>query len=88
MTIAEPSLCDREPTQICEMMECLGIDPGCAAVPRLGLAYTTIFHRYETCPSKQACREWLDRSLGLASFAPSFCPNTDILFELQVNSRN
>ena len=81
MTIAEPILRNREPTQICEMMECLGIDLGCAAVARLGLAYTTIFHRCETCPSKQACANgWIVR--WGASFAPSFCPNTDILFEV------
>ena len=44
-----------------EMMEHLGIEPGGGTISRLGLSYAAAFHRREACPSKQACREWLDR---------------------------
>jgi hypothetical protein len=76
---------ESHPTYICKMMERLGIEPGGAVVPRLGLTYTTAFHRCEACNSKQACRDWLDRMPGSVEFAPRFCSNADILFELQVN---
>ncbi len=70
-----------------EMMASLGIgfgiELGAEALPRLNLRYPTAFHRCEACPSKTACREWLDRASGSASFAPRFCGNADILFELQ-----
>jgi hypothetical protein len=67
------------------MMERLGIEPGGGVVPRLSLTYATALHRCEPCRSKQACREWLDGMPGSAAFAPGFCPNGDILFELQVD---
>lgn len=76
---------ERQPTCIREMMEHLGIEPGGGIVPRLGLIYTTAFHRCEACASKRECREWLDR-MAAASFAPRFCPNADIFFELQFDS--
>jgi hypothetical protein len=66
-----------------KMMERLGIDPGGGVVPRLGLLYTTASHRCESCPSKRACRDWLDRAPESVSFAPPFCRNSDILAELQ-----
>ncbi len=66
-----------------EMMASLGIELGADALPRLNLRYPTAFHRCEACPSKTACRQWLDRASGQASFAPRFCGNADILFELQ-----
>ncbi|HEY1475363.1 MAG TPA: DUF6455 family protein [Pseudolabrys sp.] len=80
-----PTVSDRQATHITEMMERLGIDPGEGAVPRLGLAYVTAFHRCEACPSKQACREWLDSMPRAMASAPRFCPNDDILFELRIN---
>jgi hypothetical protein len=83
--MATPAPLARQPTYICEMMERLGIEPGGGVVPRLGLSYMTAFHRCEICPSKQTCREWLDTTQRPATFAPAFCPNTDIFFELQVN---
>jgi hypothetical protein len=67
------------------MMERLGIEPGDGVVPRLSLSYLTAFHRCESCPSKQTCREWLDNTSAPVAFAPRFCPNTDILFELAVS---
>jgi hypothetical protein len=66
-----------------EMMASLGIDLDAEALPRLNLRYSTAFHHCEACPSKEACRQWLDRASGWASFAPRFCGNADILFELQ-----
>jgi hypothetical protein len=70
---------------MCEMMQRLGIEPGGAVVPRLSLRYTTAFHRCEACPSKQACAEWLESMPETVAFAPRFCPNADIYFELQVD---
>jgi hypothetical protein len=80
LTAREP-----HPTYIREMMERLGIEPSGGVVPRLALSYATAFHRCEACKSKQACRDWLDSLPGSAEFAPRFCSNADILFELQVN---
>jgi len=76
---------ERKKTCIYEMMERLGIEPGGAVVPRLGLSYATAFHRCEACASRQACREWLDSRPMAIVFAPHFCPNADIFFELQLN---
>jgi hypothetical protein len=68
----------------CAMMERLGIEPGAAVVPQLGLVYTTAFHRCDGCGAKEACLAWLSEMPQSVAFAPSFCPNADILFELQV----
>jgi hypothetical protein len=75
----------RQPTYLYEMMQRLGIEPGGGVVPSLSLAYMTAFHRCQSCPAKQACREWLDSMPRWVTSAPSFCPNDDILFELRVN---
>jgi hypothetical protein len=80
-----PSARDRQPTYICEMMELLGIEPGGGVVPRLSLSYATAFRLCEACPSKKACRDWLDRMPRSVAFAPRFCPSADILFELKVD---
>jgi hypothetical protein len=77
--------CERLPNRICEMMERLGIEPGAGVVPRLSLSYTTAFHRCELCSFKQACRDWLGQMPTSVVFAPRFCPNADIFFELQYN---
>ena len=61
-----------------EMIAVLGINS-----PQLDLVYGAALPRCEGCPSKEICREWLDRASGSASFAPPFCVNADILFELQ-----
>jgi hypothetical protein len=74
----------REPP-IYEMMDRLGIERGGGVVPRLGLSYATAFRRCEACLYKQACREWLDSRREPALFAPCYCPNADIFFELQIN---
>src|SRR5262249_13353880 len=75
----------RQPTYLYEMIQRLGIEPGGDVVPRLSLAYMTAFHRYQTCPVKEACREWLDIMPRSVASAPNFCPNDDILFELRIN---
>jgi hypothetical protein len=75
---------EHEPIYICEMMDRLGIEPG-GDVPRLSLSYMAAFHRCESCPSKQACRDWLEINPAPVLFAPCFCPNADIFFELQMD---
>jgi hypothetical protein len=82
--MAAPSVSQRQPIYIVEMMERLGIEPGGGAVPRLALSYATALQRCEACQSKQACRDWLDRMPQSVVAAPRFCPSADILFELQV----
>jgi hypothetical protein len=82
-----PTLKDsaRQPTYLYEMMRRLGIEPGEGVVPRLSLTHMTAFHRCQACPTKEACREWLDCMPQSVATAPSFCPNNDILFELRIN---
>ena len=83
--MAAPTACESPQTSICEMMQRLGIEPGGGVVPRLSPSYAAALHRCETCPSKQACRDWLDSMPMSAALAPRFCPNADIFFELQVD---
>jgi hypothetical protein len=66
-----------------EMMASLGIDLGPEALGRLELRYPTAFRRCQACAAKGNCREWLDLAAASTSFAPRFCVNADILFELQ-----
>ncbi len=75
--------CKKQPLCLWEMMKRLGIDPGGGILPRLSLAYATALHRCEECRSKQHCRMWLDATPTDTVLAPHFCPNADILFELQ-----
>lgn len=70
-------------TYLREMMERLGIDPAGGVVARSGLTYLTALHRCQACPSKQQCRTWLDTAPMSFAFTPRFCPNGDLLFELQ-----
>jgi len=74
-----------QPTPVAEMMERLGLDPGAGAIPRLGLAHVTAFQRCRACPLKAECGAWLADHSGPLTFAPPFCPNADILFELKIN---
>jgi hypothetical protein len=66
-----------------EMMERLGIRQCEGALSRLSLRLGIALRRCESCPSKKDCREWLDQAPRRANFAPRFCKNADILFELQ-----
>lgn len=78
-------MAEKPPKTVClhEMMERLGIDPASGVLPHFSLAYMTALHRCQGCPDKEACRHWLDSTPMSVSFAPQFCPNADILFELQ-----
>ena len=75
----------RQATYICEMMERLGLEPAAGAIPRLSLSHITAFHRCEACRANAICRAWLDHHPGPLTFAPRFCPNGDIFFEMKFN---
>jgi Family of unknown function (DUF6455) len=71
------------PANLREMMRRLDIDPAGAVLPQMCLSYFTAQHRCESCVCKQACSDWLNEAPASASAPPRFCPNADILFELQ-----
>ena len=62
------------------MMARLGIDIGPDDLVRLELRYPTAFRRCQFT-AEGACLDWLDQAAA-TSFAPRFCLNADILFEL------
>jgi hypothetical protein len=66
-----------------EMMKRLGIEPSSSVTPRLSLTYATAIHRCEVCPKHETCRYWLDHAPAVIGSAPRFCPDADVLFELQ-----
>jgi hypothetical protein len=66
-----------------EMMARLGVAPAAGAWPHMSLRYATALRRCENCQSKKACRAWLDYAPAMVNFAPDFCRNADILFDLQ-----
>jgi len=70
-------------THIYEMMTRLGLEPGAGVLPQLSLRYATAVHRCENCRSQKACQDWLDYAPAMVNFAPDFCMNADILFDLQ-----
>jgi hypothetical protein len=72
-------------TYLKEMMQRLGIDPASGVLPHFSLSYMTALHRCQACSAKKSCRHWLDSTPMSVHFAPQFCPNADILFELQVD---
>jgi hypothetical protein len=65
------------------MMARLGIKPEAGVLPQFSLRHATAFRRCEQCRSKKACQDWLDYAPAMVNFAPDFCVNADILFELQ-----
>ena len=75
----------RQSINLCRMMERLGVEPAGGIVSRWSLSYATALHRCQACPSQNACHAWLDDMPNAVSFAPRFCPNADILFEMQVD---
>jgi hypothetical protein len=83
--MAAPAINGRHPLYLIELMDRLGIEPGEGVIAGLGLSYATAVHRCEACPAKQECRDWLASAPKSVSLAPRFCPNNDILFELQVD---
>jgi hypothetical protein len=68
---------------IYKMMARLGIEPDAGALPQLSLRYATALRRCKECRSKKACQDWLECVPVKVNFAPDFCRNADILFELQ-----
>jgi hypothetical protein len=70
-------------THIYEMMTRLGIEPGAGVLPQLSLRYATAIRRCENCRSETAFQHWLDYAPAMLNFAPDFCLNADILFDLQ-----
>jgi Family of unknown function (DUF6455) len=83
--MTESSANKRQTTKLSEMMQRLGVEPAGGVVPRWSLSYVTALHRCQNCPSKEACLAWLDSMPMSVSVAPRFCPNADILFEMQVD---
>jgi hypothetical protein len=81
--MATMALREHRRAQVFEMMEKLGIEPSSSVTPRLSLAYATAVHRCELCPLQETCRNWLDHAPASIGLAPQFCPDADILFELQ-----
>ncbi len=69
-------------THIYEMMARLGIEPRTGAL-RMSLPYAAVIRRCEACRFKKACRDWLDFAPAMVNFAPDFCANADMLFDLQ-----
>jgi Family of unknown function (DUF6455) len=78
-----PAARETQLTYMREMMQRLGLDPAESVLPHSSLGYLTALRRCAACPSKKRCRKWLDRAPKDMAFAPSFCPNADIFFELQ-----
>ncbi len=72
------------PLHMNEMMQRLGLDPGVGVLPQWSLSYLTALHRCQACAQKQACRGWLLDRPEVAAVPPSFCPNADIFFEMQM----
>lgn len=66
-----------------DMAERLGIDPAGGVVAHSSLTYLTALHRCQACASKTDCRAWLDSMPMSVSFAPPFCPNRDVFFEMR-----
>jgi hypothetical protein len=77
------SMTREHPVHLYEMMERLGIEPDVRVLPRLSLRYVTAFRQCEACQCKKACQEWLEYAPWMVNFAPCFCINAEILFELQ-----
>jgi hypothetical protein len=71
------------PIPVFEMMERLGIEPSSSVAPRLSLTYATAISRCEVCPYQENCRYWLAHAPASINSAPKFCPDAEILFELQ-----
>ena len=78
-----PTSHEHRPVQVFELMARLQIEPCASVLPRFSLRYATAIHRCEACKRQQACRGWLDQAPAIVRFAPNFCPDRDILFELQ-----
>jgi hypothetical protein len=56
---------DKSAANIDNMMERLGIDPGCRVVPRFGLLFSCALRNCGSCTRRKACTEWLANDHGL-----------------------
>jgi len=66
-----------------EMMRRLGVDPACRVIAHSELTFLTAAHQCRGCDAQERCRAWLDDAPMSFAFAPGFCPNKDLLFEMQ-----
>jgi Family of unknown function (DUF6455) len=64
------------------MMERLGIDPGCCVTPRFGLRFLCALRTCSSCPAPDTCTAWLAEGPRPGIGPPKFCPNADLLWEL------
>ena len=81
--MATSAIREHQAIHVFEMMERLRIEPSSSITPRSSLTYATAVHRCEDCSYHQTCRYWLDHAPAFITSAPQFCPDADILFELQ-----
>lgn len=70
------------PTNVYEMMECLGLEKGGGALPRLGLVYASAARTCHQCEWSDACHEWLKVASTTLHAPPKFCPNADLFCQL------
>jgi hypothetical protein len=56
-------------------------------LPRHSLTYASAVHCCEQFPTPEACCEWLKNAPQAVNFAPKFCPNIDIFFELKFDQQ-
>jgi Family of unknown function (DUF6455) len=66
-----------------EIMDRLGIDVGGGAIARFGLLFSCAVRSCQQCRYGAECREWLKSAPNVLDTAPEFCPNADIVFQLQ-----
>ncbi|MBS0533723.1 MAG: hypothetical protein JSR72_06665 [Proteobacteria bacterium] len=71
------------PPYLFEMMQGLGIDPSRRTIAQSELTLVTALQQCRNCRSKEQCRAWLDQAPMSFAFAPGFCPNKDLLFDMQ-----
>ena len=70
-------------THLYEALARLGIEPGIGVLPRWSLSYAAAARQCMSCVAKKKCRDWLDARAAAGGFAPRFCPNADIFFEMR-----
>jgi len=83
--MARVAISKHQSTDLCRMMERLGVEPAGGVVARWSLSYAAALHGCQACSSKDACRTWLDSMPMAVNLAPRFCPIADILFEMQID---
>jgi hypothetical protein len=66
-----------------ELMQRIGVDPSRRSIAQSELTFLTALNQCRNCKSNEQCRAWLDQAPMSFAFAPGFCPNKDLLFEMQ-----